>query len=98
MLHHTASPENLLKEARRVARKIIVMEDVYTTVWQKYATYIMDSLVNLEFKGHPHSNKNDTQWREVFQRLGFEIKSVSICPFWKLFLSATYILERKEYD
>lgn len=96
VLHHTKDPESILKEARRVARRIIVMEDIYTSRTQKYATWAMDSVLNLEFLGHPHTNKTDSEWNEVFQKLGLKKQNQQTHPFWKFFLSATYVLDREE--
>jgi len=49
VLHHTPHPEKILQEAQRVAKKIVLVEDVYSTVFHKYVTYFFDSLVNFEF-------------------------------------------------
>ena len=69
VLHHTPDPETVLREAARVAKHIIIIEDVYTNSPQKYLTFFTDSLFNLEFRGHPHSNKRDSEWRELFSKL-----------------------------
>lgn len=58
VLHHTPNPELILKEAGRVAKKIIIMEDVFDNPLQKYLTFAMDGIVNLEFINHPHSPIN----------------------------------------
>ena len=57
VLHHTRDPETLLREALRVTRnKLIILEDVYNNALQKHITYWADSLVNHEWRHHPHSN------------------------------------------
>ena len=65
VLHHTKKPIEILKEAIRVAPRIIVMEDLYKNLLQKYLTFAMDSLLNLEFFGHPHTNMTQEQWESV---------------------------------
>jgi alpha-1,6-mannosyltransferase len=74
VLHHVGEPEQVIREAMRVTGgRLVIMEDIYGNVFQKYLTFFTDSLVNLEFEGHPHANKSDREWREVFQRLGLRV-------------------------
>ncbi|GAG39124.1 unnamed protein product, partial [marine sediment metagenome] len=61
VLHHTPYPKKIIKEAKRVSKKIIIIEDIYTNKIHKYVTYFVDSFLNLEFIGHPHSNKTDKE-------------------------------------
>ena len=69
-LHHTLDPERVLGETARVARRIIVMEDIVKNRAHQFATWGMDSLLNLEFSGQPHHNKSDEGWRNLFDLLG----------------------------
>lgn len=94
VLHHTSNPEEVLSEAKRVADKIIIIEDIYSNPVQKYLTYFVDSIVNMEFSGHPHSNKNDTEWRGIFSELGLKLKSAKYHRFLLFFKQATYLLEK----
>ena len=73
VLHHTQNPEAILKEAKRVANKIIVSENIYRSATQKLYTHFIDSLLNLEFFHHPHTNRTDKQWKEAFKRLGLTL-------------------------
>lgn len=77
VLHHIAHPENTVKEAARVAKKIIIIEEVYSNPIQKHLTYFIDSLFNLEFINHPHTNKTHTEWLNLFSKLGLKVKSSS---------------------
>jgi ubiquinone/menaquinone biosynthesis C-methylase UbiE len=94
VLHHTASPDTVLKEAKRVARRIIVTEDVYFNIWHKYATYFMDSLLNLEFKGHPHTNRTDGQWKATFKRMGLKLKHEKSMKSFIVMRHKLYVLEK----
>jgi len=94
VLHHTPNPEHLIKEASRVAKRIIIVEDVFENILQKYATYIMDSIVNLEFFGHPHTNKDEKGWINLFERNKLKLIYNDRYPYWKLFLSSVYVIEK----
>lgn len=90
VLHHTPDPDRVLREAGRVARRVVIQEDVFRSTWQRYATYVMDSVLNMEFFGHPHTNRSETEWRKTFKRLNFSEVFGRTRRFWKIFLSATY--------
>jgi len=62
-----------LLEAKRVSKKIIIIEEIYTNIFNKYLTYFIDSLLNLEFIGHPHTNKTDKEWKLLFGQLGLKL-------------------------
>jgi hypothetical protein len=58
---------------------------------------LADSWVNWEWRGHPHSNRSDAQWRETFGRLGLRVASSDEHIHWLWpwrFRHATYVLER----
>lgn len=94
VLHHTASPESVLAEARRIASKIVIVEEIFSGSIRKYITFAIDSLFNLEFFGHPHSNKTDAQWRQVFERLNLHLESVSYYTSCLLLRRVVYVLNR----
>ncbi|MFY0672089.1 MAG: class I SAM-dependent methyltransferase [Bacteroidia bacterium] len=73
VLHHTTKQLSLLNEAKRLGNEVIVMEDLYTNKFGQRILHFTDSLVNLEFKGHPHTNRTDAGWRVVFKRLNLKI-------------------------
>jgi ubiquinone/menaquinone biosynthesis C-methylase UbiE len=93
VLHHTPYPESILKEAIRVSKNVIIMEDLYDNNFQKYMTFIMDSLSNLEFFNHPHTNKSKKEWLQIFDKLHMKVKVVSTSKFWGIFESGTFYLE-----
>lgn len=77
VLHHTSNPVEILHEAQRVARNLVIVEeDIFDSQIRKYATFVFDSLVNWEWAGHPHSNNTDSQWKNIFQHLGATLLSV----------------------
>lgn len=70
VLHHCNHPEQVLSEALRVSHKVIVVEDTYNNVFQKYMTYLLDSFVNLGTSSMTYQNKNHQEWIETFQKAG----------------------------
>ena len=94
VLHHIKDPVAALKEAARVSKRVIVMEDTYDNALQKYITFAMDSATNLEFFGHPHTNKTKSEWEKIFDELGLKILSEDVRNYCAFFTSATYHLER----
>ncbi len=94
VLHHASDPAKVISEAARVARRVIIIEDVYKNRLHKYITWYWDSLLNLEIFGHPHTNKDDAGWKASFEELN--LKLVGWRERWSfLFMwQVTYILER----
>jgi ubiquinone/menaquinone biosynthesis C-methylase UbiE len=95
VLHHAHNPETVLLEAARVARRVIIIEDVYSSKPHKYATFFMDSLLNLEFIGHPHTNQTDQSWQQTFRDIGLELMDTKVMKSWVVLRHKMYILEPK---
>ena len=93
VLHHVPQPDDILREAMRISRRIIIIEDVYDTPFQAAYTKLTDSITNLEFIGHPHSNRSDAEWRATFERFGWTLRHHKIYPLAKLFQQAIYVVE-----
>jgi ubiquinone/menaquinone biosynthesis C-methylase UbiE len=93
VLHHATDPERLLAEAARTSRRIVIVEDIITNPIQKYITCYADSLLNLEFHGHPHSNRSDSEWQQLCERLGLRLLDTRYSRFMGIFKHATYYLE-----
>lgn len=94
VLHHTPDPELIVKEASRVAKRLIIVEDTYNSSLQKYATFLMDSIGNMEFKGHPHTNKTDKEWLRLFKRNDLKLIEKRKERFLWFFESTTYCVEK----
>lgn len=94
VLHHTPDPDAVLREARRVAAEVIVVEDVFGNPLQKYLTFFTDSLFNMEFTGHPHSNRTDHDWRRTFPRLRLNLRAARCRPVLLLYRQCAYHLVR----
>lgn len=94
VLHHTPYPEKIIEEAKRVSKRIIIIEDIYTSEAHKHLTYFLDSLFNLEFAGHAHSNKTDSQWKTVFKEMGLKLIDAKYNHSSLILKHATYCLEK----
>jgi ubiquinone/menaquinone biosynthesis C-methylase UbiE len=94
VLHHTPDPREVLTEAKRVSRKILVMEDIVTSAAHKFLTGAVDSLINLEFDNQPHSNKSDEEWRSLFGDLGLKLLGREYKTSAAVMRHALYFLEK----
>ena len=96
VLHHTPDPGSVLREAARVASRVIVIEDIYHGRASKYATYAVDSLLTLEFIGHPRSNRTDAGWRRLFGEIGLEVRCAEYRRSALVLTNVLYCLERAD--
>ena len=103
VLHHCPDPDAVLREALRVARTVVIVEDVYDTAWQRRLTYFFDSLFNWQWQAHwmlrwqgapahPRSNRSDAVWRASFAQAGWVLEEASQQRFLGLFTQACYVL------
>lgn len=95
VLHHIKNPLITLAEAKRVSKRIIIIEDLHVGLFQKYLTFAMDSLLNREFFGHPHTNKTEKEWETTFQEMGLKILDRKKNNFWYFFTSGTFYLQKE---
>ena len=93
ILHHTPEPDDIIKESARIAKRLIIIEDVYEGRFMEWLTKRMDSLMNLEFIGHPHSNRSDAQWRSSFAYMGLTLHHASLHRVGGIFTQAVYVVE-----
>lgn len=94
VLHHSSNPRKILKEAQRVSKKIIVVEDIYRNSLHKFLTYFFDSILSLHFLNHPHNNKDDKEWKKTFKDLRFKLIKAKYMRVFLVFDLAIYHLEK----
>lgn len=93
ILHHTENPRLIIQEAKRVAKKVVIIEDIYWNIAQKYLTFFTDSLINAEWFDHPHQNHTDNEWKEIFDQMGLQLVDSSYQKWLLCFEQATYVLK-----
>ena len=96
VLHHIQDPDAVLAEAFRTCRTVLIVEDIYRNPAQQYLTYATDWFVNLFYSPNPHTNRNDAQWKETFQRFDKQLIAVTYKPLLGLYLQAWYVVGTQE--
>jgi len=95
VLHHTPNPEALVGELVRVSRgKLIILEDIVTNPFQRYYTYAIDSIMNREFIGHPHTNKSHKEWKALFSSYNLRLKKYETMKAYGFLINGIYYLEK----
>jgi SAM-dependent methyltransferase len=94
VLHHTRNQEEIIREAMRVSRRLIIIEDVYVNFFDKYLTFLFDSIGNLEFRGHPHANRTEEEWCSLFGGLGLHVKEMKSQRADLVFRQRLFLLEK----
>ena len=93
VLHHTTDPVAVLKESARVAKQVVIIEDVYKNVVQKYLTFGMDTLVNFGHSKMTYQNRSLEEWKLIFKDLNLEIIAEKQKRVLLIFRQATFVLK-----
>ncbi len=97
-LHHCKDQIRVLKEAKRVARKnIIITEDTYTNFIEKWITFLHDYISN-KWKGVncPYDFHSKKEWNTIFKNLKLKIvdqKEITSNMLFLKFRSINFVLE-----
>lgn len=73
VLHHTPDPKIVFNEATRVASRILIIEDIYTNIFQKIFNVFFDSWQNKPLKFFWNSYKSDGEWKKFFEDKGLKV-------------------------
>jgi ubiquinone/menaquinone biosynthesis C-methylase UbiE len=92
VLHHAEDAGQLLREARRVSRRVIVVEDVHRNPLHRAVCSLLDRLITLELGRLAY--RSDAEWRALFQRTGLRVASVRRASSFGIFRHAVFRLER----
>ena len=93
VLHHTSDPSAILLEAKRVAKRILIIEDIYSNPIQKKLTLWMDQFVNWGYSPCPKTNKDDTGWKSTFEDLNLQLIHAYYKRVLLLFRQAYYVVD-----
>lgn len=72
-LHHIIEQEQILKEALRVGKKIVLFEDA-----KNFMSYFLDIFLNRFDMTRPFSHKNIKEWFKFFKKLDLEVKYIEV--------------------
>lgn len=77
VLHHARSPDQVLAEALRVAKHVVILETVYKKEWDRRLTTFFDHSANRlrGMKPEPLQFDRVQGWIERVERLGGEVRS-----------------------
>jgi len=76
VLHHTEDPVSILKEAKRVGKRIIIFEDLPEGILGKLYCFFHWITWNLFFGKSPKFNfHTQKEWEEIFKKLGLKLIS-----------------------
>jgi SAM-dependent methyltransferase len=76
VLHHTKDPVSILKEAKRVGKKLIIFEDLPEGFFGKIYCFLHWIFWNLFFGNFSKFNFYTTEkWKEIFKNLGLKLIS-----------------------
>jgi ubiquinone/menaquinone biosynthesis C-methylase UbiE len=94
VMHHTDDPRRILREAKRVAKEVVVIETSYSNLFHKFYTVVVDTLINVQIKANWNSYKSDTEWKKLFSEEGLGISDSKKYLDQELFLHILYYLKK----
>lgn len=74
VLHHCSDKEKVLKEAIRVSKRVIFIEDTFYNVFDLVFLQIQDALTNFEFRLHDFESVKG--WEKIINKNGWKIISI----------------------
>lgn len=94
VLHHVDDPDALLKEIMRVCKRLVIMEDIYTSSLNKNLTFWMDTAANLWYSPCPHTNKDDAGWKNAFTHIGLTLEHAEYRKVLFIIKQAIYVVRK----
>jgi SAM-dependent methyltransferase len=92
VLHHAADQDGLLREMGRVARRVIIGEDVLSNPIERLLGFV--HIRSSGWGGSVRGFRTDTEWRATFASLGWRLVEAVRIPRWK---SLAYPVPRRVY-
>lgn len=83
VLHHASDPDQVLTEARRVGRRLVILEDTYRSTVERTAASWIDWIQNRGQGVAPAWGRfTPDGWMEFFTRYGRPVHTEEIPPKW----------------
>lgn len=95
VLHHVKHQNELLKEVKRVSKKVIIQEDLGSGKIRNKLYSIFDNLINLDFSIQGNNYHSLDEWKDIFKRNGFNLKKVYTKKGFFFINQAIFVLETK---
>lgn len=91
VLHHTSNIEELILEAARVAKRVLIFED-QETFFLKVLDITLNNLYCPQMPC-PLNFKTEKEWVNIFSNLGFDYEQIKLSyPFWYPLKHMSFIL------
>ncbi len=97
VLHHCQNPIELLKEAKRVSKGVIVLyENLPEGLWSRMFCFLHGVSFACFFQKNENKGRFYTrkEWEEIFERLGLKVIYSKKLSGWKLMKEHLYILNK----
>lgn len=100
VLHHSRHPEMILREALRVAREVIVIENHVEGKMRGAVTRLIDSFPALQYGTPPcYFTKTRDEWLETFRQFNVETRIVSEFSLeLGFFRNISFALKKSQHD
>lgn len=71
VLHHCDDPMKVISEAKRVAKRAIIIDDTFTNQLEKAVVSVNDMITNGEFYFHEY--RRLSEWEAVLKDMGYKV-------------------------
>lgn len=78
VLHHVNDKKEIIKETKRVAKSIIIQEDIIERGFKRDVFSVFDNFINLDFNLNQNNYYSLQEWKDFFKANNVELKSVEI--------------------
>ena len=86
VLHHCDDGIKVLEEAKRVAKRVIVIEDTFRSKFEWLVISIGDAVTNFEFKWHKFRKSNE--WKKIIKKHNWKL--IAFENWFEILISSLY--------
>jgi ubiquinone/menaquinone biosynthesis C-methylase UbiE len=73
VLHHTQNQEPLIQEMKRVAPKILIIEDIPENLFDKLLGFLHSLASKIIYKSNQMKFRTNIEWKALFKECGLKI-------------------------